>query len=74
MLKRNNLGNCDSINEVVENCITNGSIVDDLIESNTKCESCMADPDSGLGTSISMSNGPLHIDDWPSLAALLPKY
>uniref|UniRef100_A0A915DN54 RUN domain-containing protein n=1 Tax=Ditylenchus dipsaci TaxID=166011 RepID=A0A915DN54_9BILA len=29
-------------------------------------------PDSGLGSSS--SSGPLHIEDWPSLAALLPRH
>lgn len=29
-------------------------------------------PDSGLGSSN--SSGPLHIEDWPSLAVLLPRY
>lgn len=30
-------------------------------------------PDSGLGSSASASSGPSHIEDWPSLAILLPK-
>ncbi|MFH4973723.1 hypothetical protein AB6A40_000432 [Gnathostoma spinigerum] len=30
-------------------------------------------PDSGLGSSASANSGPLHIEDWPSLAVLLPK-
>lgn len=29
------------------------------------------DPDSGLGSAT--SSGPTHIEDWPSLAVLLPK-
>uniref|UniRef100_A0A8R1TZS1 RUN domain-containing protein n=1 Tax=Onchocerca volvulus TaxID=6282 RepID=A0A8R1TZS1_ONCVO len=31
-------------------------------------------PDSGLGSSATASSGPSHIEDWPSLALLLPKY
>ncbi|KHN76973.1 hypothetical protein Tcan_06027, partial [Toxocara canis] len=31
-------------------------------------------PDSGLGSSASASSGPSHIEDWPSLAILLPKH
>lgn len=30
-------------------------------------------PDSGLGSSATASSGPSHIEDWPSLAILLPK-
>ncbi|VDK81110.1 unnamed protein product [Litomosoides sigmodontis] len=31
-------------------------------------------PDSGLGSSATASSGPSHIEDWPSLALLLPKH
>lgn len=31
-------------------------------------------PDSGLGSSASATSGPSHIEDWPSLAILLPKH
>ena len=30
-------------------------------------------PDSGLGSSVSAASGPAHIEDWSSLAVLLPK-
>uniref|UniRef100_A0A158R4L3 RUN domain-containing protein n=1 Tax=Syphacia muris TaxID=451379 RepID=A0A158R4L3_9BILA len=31
-------------------------------------------PDSGLGSSVSATSGPAHIEDWSSLAVLLPKH
>lgn len=49
-------------------------IKDDGIISNDKLNITIEEgPDSGLGSSNYSNNGPLHIEDWPSLAILLPK-
>lgn len=68
----------DSLTEVAESCIEESIIIDDndvLYKTYNETEISVekTDPDSGFGTSNN-SSGPLHIDDWSSLAILLPRY
>lgn len=62
-----------SMNEIVEK-LKEGVLEDEKLDSSLLNVLEKRGPDSGLGSSATASSGPLHIEDWPSLALLLPKH
>lgn len=60
------------MNEIVEK-LKEGVLEDEKLDSSLFNVLEKRGPDSGLGSSATASTGPSHIEDWPSLALLLPK-
>ncbi|VDK46817.1 unnamed protein product [Anisakis simplex] len=54
--------------------VREGTLEDDKLDLSLLSVLQKGGPDSGLGSSASASSGPTHIEDWPSLAILLPRH
>lgn len=62
-----------SLSEIIAK-VKEGTIEEDKLDLSVLDALEKHGPDSGLGSSASATSGPSHIEDWPSLAILLPKH